>query len=227
MMTEKYQDTDQDEKNDFIAVARIEVTKWYANIKSRRMLEASPPGLRELYMTVDIGKVEHVKHMLRQIKVEHGEAFAAMEFETEFDASMAFANPGDSWEVEAGCDGQYMHSDWLLGVRSYNELQSLVDNGFTYMPKGFPIKDGMFELEHDAVISVSLFAEGSAVLFSHVRAPFFATKNDIAEAFAEYGQVQQIEREHWDLPEDASNSKEIKWLEETGMRRMTALSIFS
>ena len=150
--------------------------------------------------------VEHIHRMLRQVKT-YDLKYAQMEF-----------------EPEAG-GGDFQPSDWLIGVRSEAEMSRLLEHGFMYWDKneeGAPRNPEPWEYEleeSDGPIALAIPVvreqQGELIQLTGLRTPSFAIEDHVTEAFQEFGVVLKVEREKWDLPEDASHPEMVAELEQT------------
>jgi hypothetical protein len=144
--------------------------------------------------------------MLKQVK-KYNLEYAQMEFEPEAGGS------------------DFAASDWLIGVRSEAEMSRLLEHGFMYWDKNDPLapanpKPWAHEREpSDGPIALSIPVireeQGELIQLTGLRTPSFAVEEHVHDAFLEYGVVLKVERETWDLPEDADNPEEIADMEET------------
>ena len=79
VMTETYTEGDVLENANYSAVARIEVRKWFRELKDadgQLRLAEWPDNIKKSLSATDVCSVEHVKHMLTQIKKEYDLDFA-------------------------------------------------------------------------------------------------------------------------------------------------------
>lgn len=80
VMTETYTEGDVLENANYSAVARIEVKKWFRELKDAdgqlRLASEWPDNIKKSLSATDVCSVEHVKHMLTQIKKEYDLEFA-------------------------------------------------------------------------------------------------------------------------------------------------------